>query len=263
MKATQKRELQSFRRVEAWLVAHPELLPSTTTVGAGATSASTPGSAVPAASAALATQLESLRGVVSRVTTYAAEQDAQQKLSTRDGTNALQLRDELRQHHMRPITQAAQALRKTVPGIGGALRMPKSHADSEALVSAANAMAQNAAIYQDVLIEHGMPADFIDQLNAAAAAVKQGVDQRGAARARRVGATKGVRTELQLGHSTVGLIGAALSRLLRGQPALLAEWENAKRVTIKGAAGTGTLDSGAGGSSSPPAPAGAQDVKAA
>lgn len=172
MRATQKRQLQSFRRVEAWLVAHPELLPSSTTESTGASSASTPGTVVPAASAALETQLENLRGVVSRVTKYAADQDAQQKLSTREGTDAQQLRDELRLHHMRPITQAARALSKTVPGIGGSLKMPHPHVDSESLVSAANAMAQNAAIYQDVLVEHGMPSDFIDQLNTASLAAE-------------------------------------------------------------------------------------------
>ena len=230
MDVQEKRIVQSFRRSLDWNKVHPELRQAAQNAS-GATGTSI---TVPAASSALATQVETLHGVVSRIEHNAAVQDAQKKRSSQVSTNASGALTELRKHQMRPIVEVAHSLRSEVPGISGALKMPKSRADAEAMVAAANAMAQNAAVYKDVLIEHGLPHDFIDQLNAAAEAVKQSVDARGAARVLRKGATKSIKADIVLGRNTVGIMNAAIARLLRNSPGLLAEWENAKRVTVKG-----------------------------
>ena len=60
------------------------------------------------------------------------------------------------------------------------------------------------------------------------------IDGRGLARAARRSATRGVETELSLGRRTVQIIDATLLRVLRSQPAKMAEWQHVKRVTAKG-----------------------------
>jgi hypothetical protein len=104
----------------------------------------------------------------------------------------------------------------------------------QVLIAAATAMAEKAEVYKDVLVESGLPADFVEQLKAAATSLKASVDGRGLARASRTAATKGVGTERALGRRVVAVIDAVVTRLLQSDPPKLAEWKQLKRVTIKG-----------------------------
>jgi hypothetical protein len=92
-----------------------------------------------------------------------------------------------------------------------------------------------------VLVEHALPSDFIKQLQDAAAAVKTSVDGRGAARAGQVSATKELAVSLGVGTRLVLILDAALTKALRTDSVTLAEWRNAKRVTLVGVTSTGIL----------------------
>jgi len=209
-----QRTTQSFRRVQGWSVAHPDILQ--------------------AAPAPVMTHLKTLDGVVFTLETNAATQDAQHGLSTRSATDAKLRRTAVRDA-MRPITQIAKGLTGTVLGISSVSKMPKPHADNEALVTAANSMVENATSFKDVLIAHGARPDFIETLQTAATALKSSVDARGHAKAAAVGATKGIHSELLTGNKLVSFIDVALMPQLKGNSAALASWGKAKRVTTKGA----------------------------
>ena len=131
------------------------------------------------------------------------------------------------------MSQVAQALKKTVPGIR-VLIMPSPKVQVEGLLKAADAFITQASTYETVLVEHALPSDFVQQLQDAAAAVKTSVDGRGAARAGRVSATKQLAVSLSLGTRFVQILDAALTKALRTDPAKLAEWKNAKRITRVG-----------------------------
>lgn len=213
MNAYQDRVAQSFRRVEGWFAANPEYVASNPQLG---------------------TQVEALKGIVSRLSDHAAAQNtkhAQSLLISRDETER---RRELVAHHMAPIAKVARALNGTVPGIG-VLSLPKGHVPMSEVITAALAMAEKAEIYKDVLVESGLPADFIEQLRQAAEALEASFDGRGLARASWVAATKGVGSELALGRRVVAIIDAVVTRQIRSEPAKLAEWEQLKRVTVKSA----------------------------
>jgi hypothetical protein len=141
---------------------------------------------------------------------------------------------------MAPIAKVARALHGAVPGIG-VLSMPKWNVSTPEVITAATAIAQKAEIYKDVLVESGLPADFIEQLTAATAALKGSFDGRGLARASRVAATRGVGSELALGRRTVAIIDVIVTREVRSEPTKLAEWEQLKRVTLKGGAVRGSI----------------------
>ena len=212
----QKRSLQSFRRVQGWTQAHADILH--------------------AAPAPVAAHVQTLNGVVTRIESNAATQDAQHHLGTTDATGAKQRRDEVRAQ-MRPIVQVARGLHGTIFGISAISRMPRSNMDAEALATAATSMAENATIFKTPLIEHGLQPDCIETLQTAAAALKASVDARGRAKSARVGATKGIHAAVVEGSKLVSFIDAGLMPQLRNDHATLASWRNAGRVTVKGVVG--------------------------
>ena len=225
MNSQQERVLQSFRRVQSWFATYPEY--------------STAG---PTGSPALATQLDALNGIVQRATEFAAEQDTQLAQSLLVSKDEREQRREVLSHHMASIAKVARALRGTVPGIG-VLSMPRGNIQSAALITAATVMARKAEIYKAVLIENGLPTDFVQQLEASATSLKQSLDARGRARGARVGATRGLEAELALGRRVVDIMDATLTRVLRLQPSRFAEWQQVKRVTQRGTVSRGAVGS--------------------
>lgn len=211
MNAYQERIFESFRRVPGWFAANPVYVTG---------------------NPSLAKQIEILNGILSRLWDHITAQDTQYAQSLLISKDELEQKREVVSHHMAPIAKVARALRGTVPGIG-VLSAPKGNATTPDVIAAATAMAEKAAIYKEVLVESGLPADFIEQLQQAATALKASVDGRGLARASRVAATQGVGSELALGRRVVAIIDAVVTRQLRSEPVKLAEWEQLKRVTMR------------------------------
>ena len=219
MDSHQERTLQASRRVQGWFAANKEF-----TANGGGGSTRTP---------ALATQLEALNGVVSRASDHAAKQNTQASQSLLIAKDERDLRREVLAHHMATIAKVARALRGTIPGIG-VLSMPKGNIQTAPLITFATAMARKAEIYADVLVEHGLPEDFIRQLEDSVARLKGSLDARGEARAARIGATRGLESELALGKRVVEVMDASLTRALRSSPSRFAEWKHVKRITVRG-----------------------------
>jgi hypothetical protein len=215
MDVKQQRSTQSFRRVPGWASAHPDILK--------------------AAPAPVSAHLAKLGEVVASIESNATQQVAQHQLATRSSTDVTPRRTAVR-NAMHLIAQVARALSGTVFGISAISKMPKD-ADNEHLVIAATSMVENATVFKTTLIEHGLQPDCIETLQTAAAALKASVDARGLAKANGVGASKGIRADILEGRKLVSLIDAGLMPLLRNDPANLASWRNAKRVTTKGAVG--------------------------
>lgn len=215
MVSKQVRGLQSFRRLDAWFVDHPEVIPAS---GSSAQ--------------ALTNGVNDLRGVITRMTEQGTEQATQTEQATLVAKDEPMLRSELRTRHMNAIVAVATALRGKVPGIG-VMKLPSTRVSSEKLAAAAEALSTTAAIYQNVLIEHGLPRDFIAQLDAAITALRASVDARGLALSKRVGATAAVAEAFDLGKRIVQMIDASLLHALKSEPATLASWRQAKRITVK------------------------------
>jgi hypothetical protein len=214
MNSYQGRVAESLRREQGWLRANPQYVQNNPSLGH---------------------QLETLDEIVSRIAAHAAAQETQHAQTMLISTDEPEKRRELMSHHMLPIAKVARALLGTVPGIG-VLVMPKSNVSTPEIVTAATAMAQKAEIYKALLIESGLPADFIEQLQAATTVLKSSIDSRGLARASRVAATRGLESELALGRRVASIIDAVVTRAIRSEPAKLAEWQQLKRVTLKSGA---------------------------
>jgi enamine deaminase RidA (YjgF/YER057c/UK114 family) len=231
MTAEQKRDLQRLRRVPEFIGARAEF---TAAAGAAAATAGTIGSVTSAQAAALAEQLGVISGVIEEVTSLAAQQDMQGKAGQAATAEANRLRAELFEHHIRPVASIARMAIPDVVKMTVELRVPASDTDAEALFAAAERMASVAEKYVDRLLVRGLPADFVAQLRSVAADYKKEIDARGQARGRQAGATTGIRAELAIGRKAVETISVIVVKVLRNDPAALAEWHQIKRVTIKG-----------------------------
>lgn len=212
-----QRITQSFRRVSEWKKSRDGILQS--------------------APAPVHVHFAALDEVVTRIEADVVTQAAQHGLRTRSATDANVRRTAVRDA-MRPITQVARTLQGTVLGISAISLMPHSHWDNEKLVTAANSMAENAATFAKALVDHGLQPDCIETLKAAAAGLKSSIDARGTAKATAIGAGKGARAGIREGQKLVSLIDAGLTSLLKADPASLASWRNAKRITVRGVLGT-------------------------
>jgi hypothetical protein len=242
MKVQQGRALQAFRRVQAWFAEHPEVLANS-------------GSSKDA----LAKQLQALGQVVDSMTAGATEQTTQKSQATLAAKDEKALRADVRSLHLRSIVNVAGALRGKVPGMG-VFKLPSPGIRSENLLHAAQAVRTTADVYKDVFVEHGLPADFLDQLDAATSALKESVDARGIARSRITGASSTLASERSLGQQIVTMIDASLAHALKSESALLASWRQAKRVTLKGATSREGLPVSPAGQSVSPAAQGVSPI---
>ena len=104
------------------------------------------------------------------------------------------------------------------------------------MIAANRLPVRKAEIYESVLVEHGLPEDFVKQLEDSVAELKASVDARGEARAARSGGTKGLVSELALGRRVLEVMDASLTRALRASPARFAGRKHVKRITVRGSA---------------------------
>jgi len=245
MNGKNSRRTQSFRRVQQWIQAHPDVLQ--------------------AAPAQVAAQSALLDGIVAQIETAVAQQGAQHNLGKSNTTQAATLRAEVRAQ-MRSITQVARGLKGTVVGISAIETMPDPTLNTVALVAAADTMAQNATTFKESLVDRGLAPDFIDTLLATASSLKASGDAQGQAISTRMTATKGIAQAVTQGTTIVSFIDAALLPQLRKDPVLAASWRHAKGVTAKGVAGSinppasPTPGAAAPSTTSPAAPAQAAPV---
>jgi hypothetical protein len=143
---------------------------------------------------------------------------------------------------LRSVAGTARSLKGQVPGIG-VLKAPEANLRATSLIIAAEAFAENAKIYQQPLIEHGQPANFVDQLTAAITTYKAAIAARGDSLATQRGATRGIAAEITLGMRTVTQLNANLQRALKNSPADLAAWNSARRITRTAATTTASAGS--------------------
>lgn len=147
--------------------------------------------------------------------------------------------------YVTPLAKFARASLRGVPEFA-ALTPAASAFERERLVRTAQAMAVAADPHVDRLRAAAFPADFLDQLRAAAAAVQRSFDAGLAGRVRRTGVTKEIREVLASGRRAVATLDALVGHTILGNEALEREWRSAKRVRRNGTAGAESTSAVAG-----------------
>jgi hypothetical protein len=139
------------------------------------------------------------------------------------------LERDLRDHHMMPVVRFALGKLAGTPNIK-ALTPSASHLKGARLADAARAMAVAAEPYTALFTAATFPADFAQQLTAAADAVQASIDARRRLLADRKNATSTVEAALKDARAAALQLEAVVGRLVKRGTPLHDEWETVKRV---------------------------------
>jgi hypothetical protein len=188
-----------------------------------------------------------LDDVVGKLSAHAADQTTTKRAAAAEAAKERVLRNALKLNHMRPVATVANAQLRQVPDFV-ALKMPPRNATSRTLISWAAAMKTAAGEYSDAFIGAGLPADFLDQLQAAADALGNSLTNRTSNGAAQRGATIGLDAEATRGRQAVKVLDSLVEPLIQGNLALLGQWTAARRFGGKVSAPTSTsIDAAARG----------------
>ncbi len=210
-----------------------------------------------AAYGAIATPVDELGSAADRIAAAAIEVDTRDR-AARSGTKLIKQRSRtLRLEYMLPVTRVARIKFRNDPALLTALSMPRNVRQPEALVAAANAMANTAEGHKETFVKGGLPEDFVAQLREAANEILQIIDQRAQDVARRSAASAAVQGEVVRGKGFMGLLDSMVSLRFEGEPSAAAEWRSLMR---QGRLRKPLAEEGAGAGGEP---AGGGEVKAA
>lgn len=212
MEQTQFHAGQSLRQVQQFLTVHAGAVPS----------------------AAASTARRQLDTAVADLDQAAIAQGA----ITREWRGEVQRRATLERtlvrKYLTPLAKFARASLKGAPDYA-ALTPSSTDLERERLVKTAQAMAAAADAHVADLRQAHFPADFLDQLRSAAAAVQASLDAGAAGRVRRTGVTKQIRVTIASGRRAVATLDALVTHTIVGNAALEREWRSAKRVRRRNA----------------------------
>lgn len=209
MQTRQGSMLQSLRNVEAFLDQHADVLADVVKSGTR----------------------QKLADAIAALSTHVAGQ-AGSRLASKGATRKhYALRRALIRDHMAPVARIAAADLPRTPELAP-LRMPPQNLPAEKLAAAAYGMADAAKPFIEVFTAAGLPADFLEQLVAAADAMTASLDERAQNRSAQRGATTGLKASLSAGRRIVHVLDAFVRTALKDDPALLSAWNGAKRVRV-------------------------------
>lgn len=209
MYATQKQVIESFVRVRAFLDEHP------------ATGVLTYRGAQ-----------ETLVEVLDRVWGYAGTQISGRVLSRAELRHQRLLMKRLRDRHMRPMVTIARAQVEPHSDVRlpVAFRMPKVRIGVTKMLQACDGMIEAAKPFEAVLIEHGLPSDFLARFKVARDELDRTFAIRATLTGSHIAARKGLQVELSRGRRAIDRLDAVVRVAFEGDEERLATWRSMKRV---------------------------------
>ena len=178
--------------------------------------------------------MQKLDDIIVKVQAIVAEQsttDLQAKGSTQSQQT---LRVALIRDHMSKIARIAAVASLPPDTDLSVLRTPSRNLDIPRLAAAAQGMAGAVAAHASVFTDFGVTPDFVAELRAAVTDLEGAKVTRIKTKAFRVTATTGLKKELSEGRKIVSVLDAFVKSALKDDPATLAGWNNAKRVSHAG-----------------------------
>jgi len=177
---------------------------------------------------------EQLNALVSAMGTSADVAATSRVMATGESARTRALRRALHMKHTRQIAAIARAELRDVPQFE-ALRLPRGNESTPRLVLRARAMAAVASEHADVFRAHQLPADFADQLLAAANAVERSVERHSTNSRDAAGAREQIAATRSRAHLVVRVLSTQVETALEGDATLLGQWKFAKRVGLRSA----------------------------
>ena len=217
---------------------------------------------------------ETLHEVLQRASAHAGTQLSGSALHRGESRHQRQLMVRMRDRHMRPIVTIARAQIEPDSDVRMpvALRLPMCRLGVTMFLHACEGMMEVAERFEEALIAHGLPSDFLARFRAAREELDRTRTRRAEHTSSHVGARVGLAVELRRGRRAVDRLDAVVRVAFEGDEGVLAVWRSAKRVrqlpggrnteaSVEGARGY-VLEE-APGSSHEPVPAGGPALRLA
>lgn len=165
---------------------------------------------------------------ISGMEAHATSQDSGNHATIERTTQKKVARAKLREI-LEAISRTARAMTLSTPGLADKFRMPRSNGE-QGLLIAARSFAADAEPLKSEFIRRGLPASFIEDLDAGRAALEELVSSKVQKTGARVAARVAVSTAAGEGRDAVRELDAIVRNVLRADPAVMAEWESASHI---------------------------------
>jgi hypothetical protein len=207
MLATEVRTLDAGRRVQVFLDAQAAAI----------------GTVVSASLRAM------LDAAVTQLVGFQAQQGTAEGTAKGETVNQAALRDDLYTRFMVPIGRTAKVELRSTPEYP-MLVVPAVARRKIDFLAVANKFADAAAKHVDLLVQHGMAADFLTQLQAALAQTAASADARDRNLALKKSATEGCAVATKAVRDKIGQLDGILRAAFKKNTPFLADWLASKRV---------------------------------
>jgi hypothetical protein len=207
MRDTEIRELDAAQRVREFASAHQTDFPNGSH-GAAVTT--------------------TLVNTISQVQKQAAAQDAA-NLDRQEATEEKQVAINTLLTLMRAINSTARSIDNIFPGMADQFKMVRGNND-QAILNRARAYITEATPIQERFTDRGLPATFLDDLQAAIDAVEEADNHQSAALIAQTAATAGVAAALKQMRAAMKEFAAIARNIYRNDPETLAAFKSASRV---------------------------------
>ena len=169
--------------------------------------------------------------------------------SKRQNTAGRGVARETLRERMEAMRRTARAMASTTPGLEDKFRIPRGGSD-QALINAARAFAQDALPLKAEFIRYELPESFIEDLNAAIAALENAIGGQNASKGAGKSAGASIDGAIERGLEAVRRLDPIIRNKFADEPAVLSEWEGARRIRR----GPRSQADGGGNNEQPPQP---------
>jgi len=169
-----------------------------------------------------------LSHIIANLQAAADRQSSNMRAAQQGTTSKASLRDELFLA-LRAIARTARAMALTNPGLEDRFRLPRNVKD-QALLSAARTFAADALPLKAEFIRRGLPATFLEDLNADIDAYEAALSRQTQGTEEHVAATAAVEDLIDEGIKVMSELNAVIRNMFADDPATLAQWLSASRV---------------------------------
>lgn len=207
MKDTERRRLEMFIRVREFGSAHA--------------------TAFPAGSFA-AEQLTTLDSSIGALETQVSTQSSGRSTVRESTSSKAAAREELMED-IEAISRTARAMSRTMPGLESRFRIPHNQSD-QVLLSTARATAADALPLKAEFIRRGMPANFLEDLQADITVMEEAITLQAHGQGSHVAATAAIDREIERGMDAVHQLDPVVRNLFAADPSTLAAWSSASHV---------------------------------
>jgi len=178
--------------------------------------------------------IQKLDDIIAKLQAIVAEQSTTD-LQAKGATQSQQtLRLALVRDHMAKIARIAVVVSLPPDAELAKLRTPKPNLGIPRLAAAALGMAGAVAQHASLFTEFGVTPDFVAELQTAATDLVGARETHDSRKAVRSSATTGLKEELANGRKIVSVLDAFVKSAVKSDPAMLAGWNTAKRVSHAG-----------------------------